>query len=102
MLLLHTSSHDELSKRALSGSFLREQPKRPKKKTRRADRFNTKVMKPFWIKAQTVIHPAKLKFYKQEWRVAGDDMVTVLQTLETRWQELRSERRYLPVLNSRE
>ena len=64
--------------------------------------FNKKVMTPFWIKAQTVIHPAKLKFYRQEWRVAGDDMVTVLQTLETRWQELRSKRHYLSVLNSLE
>jgi len=63
-------------------------------------RFTKKVMTPFWIKAQTVIHPATLKCYRQEWHVAGDDMATTLQTLETRWQELRSERRHLSVLNS--
>ena len=51
--------------------------------------FNRKVMVPFWIKAQTVIHPAAPDVYRQEWRVAGEDMVTALQTYETRWQELR-------------
>ena len=66
------------------------------------DSFSKKVMTPFWIKAQTVIHPATLKFYRQEWRVAGDDMVTALQTYETRWQELRSDSRYFSVLNSLE
>ena len=40
--------------------------------------FNKKVMTPFWIKAQTVIHPATLNFYREEWGVAGDDMVTAL------------------------
>ena len=65
-------------------------------------RFNTKVMKPFWIKAQTVIHPATLNLYREEWRVAGHDMVTALQTYETRWQELRNDRRSLSVLYSLE
>jgi len=44
--------------------------------------FDKKVMTPFWIKAQTVIHPATLNFYRQEWHEAGDDMVTALQTHE--------------------
>ncbi len=65
-------------------------------------RFNKKVMTPFWIKAQIVIHPAVIAIHRQEWRRAGDDMVTALQTYETRWQELRSDSRYFSVLNSLE
>ena len=34
--------------------------------------------------------------------MAGEDMVTALQTYETRWQELRNDRRSLSVLNSLE
>ena len=40
--------------------------------------------------------------YKKEWHQAGDDMVTALQNYETRWQELRNDRRSLSVLNSLE
>ena len=59
-------------------------------------------MIPFWIKAQTIILPATLNFYRQEWRMAGVDMVTALQTYETRCQELRSDSRYFSVLNGLE
>ena len=66
------------------------------------DKFNRKVMMPFWIKAKTVIHPASLRFYRQEWHVAGDKMLTALQTSETKWKELCRTRRYLSVLHSLE
>lgn len=59
-------------------------------------------MMPFWIKAKTVIHPASLRFYRQEWHVAGDKMLTALQTSETKWKELCRTRRYLSVLHSLE
>ena len=64
--------------------------------------FNKKVMTRFWIKAQIVINPAVIAIHRQEWQRAGDDMVTALQTYETRWQELRSDSRYFSVLNSLE
>ena len=64
--------------------------------------FNKKVMIPFWSKAQTIIHPATLNFYREEWQMAGVDMVTALQTYETRCQELRSDSRYFSVLNGLE
>jgi len=66
------------------------------------DTFSKKVMKPFWIKAQTVVHPAELRKYREEWQVGGWDMVAALQTYETRWQELRNKRCSLSVLNSLE
>ena len=59
-----------------------------------------KVLRPFWIKAQTVIHPTTLRWYKKEWHQAGEDIVTALRNYETTWQELRNDRRLLSVLNS--
>ena len=62
--------------------------------------FNRKVMKQFWSKAKTVIHPRTLELYMKEWREAGHDMVTALQTYQTRWQEIRNDTHSLSVLNS--
>ena len=64
--------------------------------------FNKKVMTRFWTKAGSVIHQDIVAIHREEWRRAGDDMVTALQTYEERWQELRSDSRYFPVLNSLE
>ena len=48
--------------------------------------FSKNVIRPFWIKAQAVIHPTTLRWYKKEWHQAGEDIVTALQNCETRWQ----------------
>ena len=42
--------------------------------------FNRAVMKRFWSKAQTVVQPAKLEVYRQQWTEAGKDMCSTLQT----------------------
>ena len=59
-------------------------------------------MKGFWSKAQLVLPPAVIAIHREEWQRAGDDMVTALQTYETRCQELRSDSRYFSVLNGLE
>ena len=64
--------------------------------------FNRRVMRQLRSKAQVVIHPEVIAIHRQEWCMAGNDMVTALQTYETRWQELRSDCRHFSVLNSLE
>ena len=64
--------------------------------------FNKKVMNQFWSKAQTLVQPADLEVYKQQWRDAGWDMRTALEFYENIWQELRSAEQSAPVLDSLE
>ena len=64
--------------------------------------FNTKVMKRFWTKAQTVVHPQALRLYKQVWQMAGERMATALETFETKWQEvLNNERQRNTVITTK-
>jgi len=62
--------------------------------------FNKKVMTQFWSKAKLVIHPDFIAPHRDEWRMAGADMVTALKTYETIWQQLRSDGHSFSVLNS--
>ena len=64
--------------------------------------FNTLVMRRFWTKTQTVVHPDTLKVYKQMWQMAGKRMVTALEIFETEWQEVLNNERSFSVLNSLE
>ena len=57
--------------------------------------FNRKVMRRFWSKAETVVHPTELQRHKKQWASAGEDMSTALQTYQTTWKC-----QLFPVLNS--
>ena len=59
-------------------------------------------MHPFWSKAQTLVQPAKLEVYKQQWRRAGWDMRATLEFYEHLWKELHVAEQSAPVLDSLE
>ena len=63
--------------------------------------FNRKVMRRFWAKAQTVVHPDMLTVYKQMWQ-AEQRMDTALKIFETEWQKVFNNERTASVLNSLE
>ena len=75
---------------------------RPKEPKMNKTTFNRTVMKRFWTKTQTLVKPAELKVYRDQWGSAGWDIDTALQTYETRWQDLLNDARSLSVLNSLE
>ena len=64
--------------------------------------FSRFVMKRFFSKAQTVVQPADLAIHRHQWRWAGVEMLTVLQTYEKSWQKLCNAEKPFPVLNSLE
>ena len=75
---------------------------RPKSPKMSKSEVNTKVMRRFWSKAQTVVEPAKLALYRKQWTEAGMDMFSTLQTYKKMWQELRNAEQFFPVLNGLE
>ena len=72
---------------------------RPRSPKMSKSEFNRKVMRRFWSKAQTVVEPAKLALYRNQWTEAGTDMFSTLQTYKKMWQELRNAEQFFPVLN---
>ena len=75
---------------------------RPKTPPITRGELNKSVMTKFWSKAQTLVQPAELEVHREQWRSAGWDMHTVLQTYQERWQNLCNAEQPFPVLNSLE
>jgi hypothetical protein len=68
--------------------------------------FNSLVMKPFLLKASTLVQPAEMKVHREQWKTAGSDMQKVSQTYQERWKYLcnseqtRSQAWHFEVSNS--
>ena len=54
--------------------------------------FRQQVMAGFWSKAQAIIPPDTVEHYKKQWRDAGNDLASALETYERKWESLRDAR----------